>query len=516
MILICSAAYISQDLQAIYGRIPPAFLPVQNKRLYVHQRELFEEEQVYLSLPSCYSITKDDEFLLKSLDISVIRVPSKLSLAESITFALLEAECLDESLEILFGDTYFTFISKQTKDIAYISKVRDYYNWALVEEDPFKEYVYAGYFKFTNPSKLLKSLNKNRVNFIDAVLTYKSISEENFTLKPAEGWHDFGHVTTYFKSKSLFTTERHFNQLSSTTHTFTKLSSERNKMLAETQWYCTLPDSLKLHTPQFLGIVEEDGSSGYELEYLHLPTLNELFVFGELPIFLWGNILNSCMTFLNKVNHHEQSELDDVYWDGFHNKTMLRLIKAKEQGIVIDKPLTLNGVSLPSLIEISSELTLTKDELSETKSRIHGDFCFSNILYDQRSQLIRVIDPRGIDFEGSLDCTGSVLYDISKLAHSVIGLYDMIIADRYKLNYTNNGTKFQFEIFRTSKQKQVQDLFLEMEFNGFRVNNAVVIKIVIHLFLSMLPLHKDSPKRQLAFVANALRLYKSYKNSFKI
>jgi hypothetical protein len=34
-----------------------------------------------------------------------------------------------------------------------------------------------------------------------------------------------------------------------------------------------------------------------------------------------------------------------------------------------------------------------------------------------------------------------------------------------------------------------------------------IIAIVVHLFLSMLPLHSDRPDRQRAFLANALRLF---------
>ena len=35
MLLIMSAAYVDQELQSEFGLIPPAFLPVGNKPLYV-------------------------------------------------------------------------------------------------------------------------------------------------------------------------------------------------------------------------------------------------------------------------------------------------------------------------------------------------------------------------------------------------------------------------------------------------------------------------------------------------
>ena len=35
-----------------------------------------------------------------------------------------------------------------------------------------------------------------------------------------------------------------------------------------------------------------------------------------------------------------------------------------------------------------------------------------------------------------------------------------------------------------------------------------ILAITVHLFLSMLPLHSDNSKRQDAFIANALRLFR--------
>ena len=63
---------------------------------------------------------------------------------------------------------------------------------------------------------------------------------------------------------------------------------------------------------------------------------------------------------------------------------------------------------------------------------MHGDFCFSNILYDFKSQSIKVIDPRGLSGDGKEQSIyGDLRYDVAKLAHSVIGKYDFIIAGRF-------------------------------------------------------------------------------------
>lgn len=51
MILITSAKYSSSDFTLEFGKIPPTFLPLGNKRLYEYQIELFKNfnQKVFLS-----------------------------------------------------------------------------------------------------------------------------------------------------------------------------------------------------------------------------------------------------------------------------------------------------------------------------------------------------------------------------------------------------------------------------------------------------------------------------------
>ena len=66
MFLITSAAYISSGLVTEYGKIPPSFLPLQNKRLYEHQLALVKnEETIVLSLPAGFEVLGRDHEILK-------------------------------------------------------------------------------------------------------------------------------------------------------------------------------------------------------------------------------------------------------------------------------------------------------------------------------------------------------------------------------------------------------------------------------------------------------------------
>ena len=98
MILLNSAKFIVSDLQADFGKIPAAFIPVAGNRLYVSQasvlKKKFPHESIYLSLPIEFRIPKKDIENLENLEITVIRNPCELTLKESIHLALKKIQIL--------------------------------------------------------------------------------------------------------------------------------------------------------------------------------------------------------------------------------------------------------------------------------------------------------------------------------------------------------------------------------------------------------------------------------------
>ena len=91
---------------------------------------------------------------------------------------------------------------------------------------------------------------------------------------------------------------------------------------------------------------------------------------------------------------------------------------------------------------------------------LHGDFCFSNILYDFRSSKIKTIDPRGMTPDGHQTIYGDICYDIAKLSHSVLGLYDWIVAGYYEVSIKNN--KIKLEIADGGLHRETQQVFVEL------------------------------------------------------
>lgn len=516
MYLITSAAYIASELQSEFGLLPPSFLPLGNKRLFHHQLELIPSvERTILTLPEGFKPGPYDSQFLAENNIELLFLPVHLNLGESIVYALNLIEFnSQEPLYMLHGDTLLNQLPVGV-DILGLSQVEDNYDWAEYQSEtgllsnnandgvPIGNLISNGYFSFSSPKSLIKHIVLAKWDFISGLNRYQK--EKKLTPSLCTDWFDFGHSHTYYHSKSKMTTQRAFNEMNINRQIVTKLSSKKFKLAAEANWYRSIPMQLKYYTPQLLNTEEHDTYFGYSIEYLHLTALNELYVFSQLPAFAWRKILKACFKFLNDTKQYK-SEYKKTLASLFGNKTFERLYDfAKTAPFDIEQPLTINGktqLSLKQLAEISLKF-LPSDNAEITV--LHGDFCFSNILYDFRTCNIKVIDPRGIDASNTPTIYGNNLYDIAKLAHSVIGLYDCIIAGYFTAELTNQSLKFSMPF--DPRRVQIIADFIAMMDTEFSVTEKQLYAMQIQLFISMLPLHDDRPDRQLGFIGNAYRLY---------
>lgn len=509
MFIIASAAYITSGLISEFGKIPPSFLPLQNKRLFKHQIYLAKSEETkILSLPKGFELSISDEEYLKENNIKIIYVPVGLSLGQSIVYVLNVAAKYNDTVKILHGDTLFTCLPEGL-DLYVTAKTSDNYAWAKSVENNEEGFIYAGYFSFSDQSKLIQLITEYNYNFIDAIIKYKEIMDvmEVFI----DNWTDFGHANTYYRSKAHLTTQRCFNELKIDTIAVKKYSMDSRKIQAEAQWYSKIPPKLKHFVPSLWDSGCENGVMYYEMEYVYLTTLAELFVFGDNEYFIWQNILNACEKFIAVCAAYKaplELNIADSSLLLYGNKTLKRLEEYSGQtGIDLAEEWNYNNIKLPSLLTIIEDIDglITKPP-DEYQTIIHGDFGFSNIFYDFRTQAVKVIDPRGVDFNGNITIYGDIRYDIAKLAHSVLGLYDFIVAG-YFVYEERNKYNIHFELPNNEKIKKIQDYFKQRTMLGMTLKDACTYPILIHLFLSMLPLHRDNPRRQRALLANALRLY---------
>lgn len=132
----------------------------------------------------------------------------------------------------------------------------------------------------------------------------------------------------------------------------------------------------------------------------------------------------------------------------------------------------------------------------------HGDLCFSNILFDPQTNVMKLIDPSGL--------STSLYYDLAKLSQSINGAYDLLATDNFLISLNNNN---QYEINYTY---DINNSFLKSELDQMieevGASHSLVILIEASLFLSMLPMHLDSKNRVWAQSITAIERYVKFKD----
>lgn len=110
------------------------------------------------------------------------------------------------------------------------------------------------------------------------------------------------------------------------------------------------------------------------------------------------------------------------------------------------------------------------------------------MFFDFSKNRLTLIDPRGEFF-------GHWLYDVAKLAHSVIGKFDFIDSRLFSqgdraLKVYSDGTE------------ELEEIFKHEILGGLSPKELVLVyKTVASLFASMQPLHTDFPEKNVEFEA---------------
>src|SRR5574344_1167295 len=519
MLIINSANYVISELQNEIGKIPPVFLPIGNKKFLSFQINeirsfLPNEKDIYVSLPLSYNLNEQEKILLNQLEVKPIFIEEGNSLGISLIYILNSIGNYDSQLYLLHGDTLLKEVPYE-KNCICISHTFSDYEWKYYKKTQKSNYIWCGFFSISSIKKFLSCLASNHGDFVKSVEKYSE--ETNTKYLNINKWYDIGHVNTYFNTRTIITTERTFNSLSIKDGIVWKSGSLNKKITAEFSWFKNLPVRLKKYTPQLIDYGYKNNQPYYETEYLSLLPLNEIFVHGKKSPASWSKIIDLIFSFMQACRENceikDSKEIENIIKSSnkmFNEKTIQRLQEYvnKNPEFNLNKPVVYDGKTLLSTIEIAEICINNALKLPIINSIMHGDLCFSNIMYDSKSENIKVIDPRGLDIDGNLSIYGNQIYDISKVTHSIIGMYDFIIADYYNLVENDNiGIKISFN--EDERLNDIKSNYLKHSLiNNLSINE--LISPTILLFLSMLPLHADKPMRQKAMLANAYKLFYEY------
>lgn len=531
MLIILSSRYIEPELALHYGHIPPVFLPIGGERLLSKLiRDFSENEKFFITLPNDFNTTNIDKSIFENLDCELLKIDSKLSLNEALRHVLSRVST-KETVRILFGDTHVELSNdeKSENDYVVVENTQDNYVWTyamlneknqtIFYEDPImsreKNLVVSGYFCFSDIELLREAFKETKFN--EALNFYSK--QKNLKLKITNKWLDFGHLTSYYKSKKEMLVTRAFNNLDVNNSIVTKTSIQSIKVQAEATWFENIPISLATNTPRYLGRINKNYKNGYMTEYLYHPLLSDMFVFGKLNHITYALMINNCLDLLSsframKPPQYSPEDSPDYatqfYNDIFVDKTIARLkFFCDEHSYNFNDEFTINGTKLEPLSKILQSILSNIDKTKKEDICFwHGDFFLGNLFFDFNSQRILMVDPRGMLTNKTFTQYGDFRYDLGKLAHSILGGYDNILANRY---IVGNPSRLVFDLsipdFENETQKYTEKLFIEQVKYKFNVTKETLISLTILVFFSLLPLHKEDQRRQLTLFANGLRLY---------
>lgn len=303
---------------------------------------------------------------------------------------------------------------------------------------------------------------------------------------------------------------RHFNAMQTDRDTVTKRSTSIDKIRAEYDYYQLLPQSMKrwFITPYDLEVDQD--SASYRMERLYVADVALQWTNASVGVRDFSVLLERIFAFLDdrprrKVASSDLVRLVDGLYLAKVDQRLDELRRMPEFGRI--GALIACGTRYASLEELVARYrrlyALYRGALlAEAELAIgHGDLCFSNMLFDRHSALLKLIDPKGARIEPELWTHPS--YDLAKISHSILGDYDWINNGLYRVEISKDD-RLELEILAgDAPLTQHKQVFVDrLQDRG--VDVRVVRICEASLFLSMLPLHIDRPNKVLALLLNAI------------
>ncbi len=372
--------------------------------------------------------------------------------------------------------------------------------------------VPVGYYKLSD-TRLLKRLamaqfSRGDFDFFRMLMLYNK--ERPILIKTTQHWYDLGTISGAVQARlGLFST-RKFNNLlvDAVRGTITKTSTRKQKLLDEANWYRSLPDELAVYAPRVFRVEEKEDSVSVEMEMYGYPNLAESFLFGSGSFEDWHRIISALMDVHARLEQYTQpsdvEELREIYVSKTHKRLAeIPACAPKVYAMMQGDGMVINGRHYRNFPLLREKLESAINGLLSYDRRtiVHGDYCFSNILFDSMHYIFKLIDPRGRFMEQTI--YGDPRYDIAKLRHSIVGRYDFITAGLYRLRETSNGA-YEFYVSAPPSAAKLQEVFDEMsQAAGYCLSDVKLIEALI--FLTMIPLHRDDESRQQAFYLTAIQ-----------
>ena len=488
MIGIIPAAGYGTRLYELGKAYPKSILPYREKPLLVHNVE-------WLRSQGCSDIVVVvnhqrekiqgvvDQY---DLDVSIAEVEVVAGgLSKSILAGINEFKSDgDQSVLILLGDLLVRSGEMDTENNSVSTfTVEDWSRWCMVDaegvfydkpkERPPTDQALSGVYHLLSSVELEEKIGEQirddvRINGELQFSTVLSQLQQPVTCSDLVIL-DFGTLSDFLKNRGL-RNSRSFNRVEIWEDSVVKKSGMRTKIISELNWYRSLPVEIVTRTPRILDFdLYGEGGASYTMQRVLDPTLRELYLFLNRDTELWTKIFTECFDTHKKMGQYRS---DSSSKEALLKKTRSR---AEETG----------HIGSQEVQNFLWELSVEAEKFETYSCLVHGDLCFSNLMWDTSSSRITMLDPRGEIFY-------SPYYDIAKLRHSIYG-YDFIDAELYTVSPVwtrlfDDGTE------------HIRELYFKMERERFSSEEIRYLDLLTaSLFLSMIPLHSHNRTNQELF-----------------
>jgi hypothetical protein len=285
--------------------------------------------------------------------------------------------------------------------------------------------------------------------------------------------------------------------------------SKSDRLVDEIKYYLSIPPNLENYFPRMFKSSLAFDSNQFNrmwLEYYPYPTLGSLLI-GNSPC-NWDDIFDQ----LKEVMSQFQTEFDTSSNDVTKFSRQMYIEKTEREfanwmqmcpDICSTDGLTINGKTYLNFHKIWPVVKeyIEQNMLSYISTMIHGDMCFSNILYHPE------VGPRFIDMRGSFGkpgIYGDIRYDVAKLLHSLDGSYEYFINQKFDLTQVSNS-EYTLNVWQfINYSNTVRHEFNERILSNFNQTQIKIIQGTI--FVGMCARHFDSEIRQRALYLTGIRI----------
>jgi hypothetical protein len=310
-------------------------------------------------------------------------------------------------------------------------------------------------------------------------------------------------------------TTRAYNsfELNSKTKASIIKSSEEDRLLGEIEYYQNLPKNIQVYFPRMMNYSTDEKIYQMELEYYAYGNLGNVMTNQDYDPDFWIKVFDFIFSYIN--NYKESTSIPASKEDSllmFVDKTEKEYTNLMYKFDFFSqfrntKEFVFNGKILKSFDVIWEKIkSYIETSVYDDKFHfIHGDLCFSNILYGvndiTNDVILKFIDPRGVF--GKTKFFGDSYYDLAKISHSCNGGYEFFIYDKFDVSNVDNQFKLSFH--NEQRKNDINNKFLSISDEyKFDYNKIKLIEGLI--FVGMCARHYDNLDRQKAMLMTGLNI----------